>query len=182
MYYHLELERLRELYRAGGAALHPALGSSTAAEPASSPARVLFLCTHNSARSQMAEALLRDAGQGHVQAFSAGSEVRDVHALAIQVMQERRLDIRAQHSKHLNEYRGQHFDLVITVCDRVREGCPSFPGRPETRHWSLPDPAAVSGAKRQLAAFRQTADELASRIQFLLFALPTITSNPKENP
>ncbi|MBL8120843.1 MAG: arsenate reductase ArsC, partial [Anaerolineae bacterium] len=154
LYYHLDLDRLRDLYLAGGAALHPALGRDTTGRPELAPTRVLFLCTHNSARSQMAEALLRHLSGGRVQADSAGSEVRDVHPLAIQVMDERGLDIRAQRSKHLDEFSGQRFDRVITVCDRVREVCPTFPGRPETSHWSLPDPTEGAGAKRQLATFR----------------------------
>lgn len=169
LYYHLDVARLRALYAAGGAALH--LGRIfRAAELA--PARVLFLCTHNSARSQMAEALLRQLSAGRVKADSAGGETRQVHPLAIQVMDERGLDIRSQRPKHLDEFLGQRFDRVITVCDRVREVCPTFPGKPETSHWSLPDPAEVTGAKRQLAAFRETADQLAARIEFLLTTLP----------
>jgi protein-tyrosine-phosphatase len=130
----------------------------------------------------MAEALLRHASRGRVEAFSAGSEVRAVHPLAIQVMREHGLDLRAQRSKHLDEFADQRFDLVITVCDRVREVCPTFPGNPETRHWSLPDPTEVAGARRRLEAFQHTADQLVKRIQFLLVALPILSSKPKELP
>ncbi|MBP7690613.1 MAG: helix-turn-helix domain-containing protein [Anaerolineales bacterium] len=169
LYYHLDTTRLHALYAAGGMALH--LNPTT--QPAElAPARVLFLCTHNSARSQMAEALLRQMSAGRVRADSAGSETRAIHPLAIQVMDERGLDIRAQRSKQLNEFAGQRFDRVITVCDRVREVCPTFPGKPETSHWSLPDPAEVTGAKRQLAAFRDTAQQLTARIEFLLTTFP----------
>jgi protein-tyrosine-phosphatase len=170
LYYHLDVERLHELYLAGGAPLHLVL---TIASPVSiladlRPTRVLFLCTHNSARSQMAEALLRKISHGTAEALSAGSEAREVHPLAIQVMREHGLDIRGQHSKHLDDFRGQNFDYVITVCDRVREVCPTFPGEPSVLHWSLPDPIEVSGARARLLAFRQTADQLAIRIRYLL--------------
>ena len=172
LYYHLDTARLRALYAAGGAALHL---NQTISPAELAPARVLFLCTHNSARSQMAEALLRQLSAGRVQADSAGSETRDVHRLAIQVMDERGLNIRAQRSKRLDEFAGQRFDRVITVCDRVREVCPAFPGKPETSHWSLPDPAEVTDAKRRLAAFRETADQLTARIEFLLSTLSVRT-------
>lgn len=170
LYYHLEVERLHELYLAGGAALRLAL---VVGEPAQTladlrPARVLFLCTHNSARSQMAEALLRHQGRDTAEAFSAGSAARQVHPLALRVMGERGLDISGQRSKLLDQYLGQPFDYVITVCDRVREVCPAFPGGPAVLHWSLPDPAEVKGSAARLKAFRWTADQLATRIHFLL--------------
>jgi protein-tyrosine-phosphatase len=170
LYYHLDLERLHELYVAGGFALQLVLTISSPPPTLSDlrPARVLFLCTYNSARSQMAEALLRKISRGTVETFSAGSEVRDIHPLAIRVMRERGLDLRSQHAKRLDEFQGQPFHYVITVCDRVREVCPTFPGEPAVLHWSLPDPAEVTGARARLLAFRQTADQLTTRIRHLL--------------
>src|SRR5262249_20612894 len=106
-------------------------GSSTVATADWPRPRVLFLCTHNSARSQMAEGLLRHLGGDAVEAWSAGTEVSRVHPLAIRAMEARGIDIRGQRSKSVDELLGQHFDYVITVCDRASETCPIFPGAPE---------------------------------------------------
>lgn len=178
VYYSLNLARLRELYLASGQALHPALnGAATALEavdeaPEADPVHVLFLCTHNSARSQMAEAILRDAGGDRVEVFSAGKEPSQVHPYAVEAMAAINLDISRQRSKHLSEFTGRHFDYIITVCDRVRESCPDFPGDPEQIHWSFPDPAAVEGSERErYAAFVQTARELNTRIHYLLMVI-----------
>jgi len=131
-----------------------------AADPAD-PIRVLFLCTHNSARSQMAEGLLRYLGGDAFAAFSAGTEATRVHPLAIVVMREIDVDITGQRSKVLTEYLAQRFDAVITVCDNANDSCPTFPGKTERLHWSLPDPAAVVGIEaKQLAAFRAVRDAL----------------------
>ena len=174
IYYSLDLDRLRTLYFAGGDALHPALsrpaGAEQAAPPESGapPTRVLFLCTHNSARSQMAEGIMRFLGGPAVAVFSAGTEPSRVHPDAIAAMSDLGIDIREQTSKHLNEFLGQRFDYVITVCDRTRESCPLFPGDPVRIHWSFPDPAAVEGEEARRAAFRRTAQELMNRIRILL--------------
>jgi arsenate reductase len=131
--------------------------------------RVLFLCTHNSARSQMAEAILRALGGERYEAASAGTEVTRVHPLAAAEMARRGIDTRGQRSKHLDELRGERFDIVITVCDQAAESCPVFPGSPELLHWSLPDPSAAQGSEaEQAAAFERTADALTGRIQDLL--------------
>jgi arsenate reductase (thioredoxin) len=123
--------------------------------------RVLILCTGNSARSQMAEGLLRELGQGESEVFSAGTRPSTVKALAIRAMAERGIDISGQRSKHLDEFRAQPFDVVITVCDDAAEACPVFPGRAERIHWSIPDPAAVQGTEdEQLAAFREARDQI----------------------
>ena len=173
-YYSLDLPRMQALYVQTGAALHPALGEAPQAEPADAAAagrplaRVLFLCTHNSARSQMAEGLLRHLSQGQVEAFSAGTEPGQVHPLAIEAMAERGIDISGQRSKHLSQYLGQKFDYIVTVCDLARESCPIFPGDPEQIHWSFPDPSAVSGLEARRRAFRQVAAELTTRINLLL--------------
>jgi len=135
--------------------------------------RVLFLCTHNSARSQMAEAILRALGGERYEAASAGTEVTRVHPLAAAEMARRGIDTRGQRSKHLDELLGERFDIVITVCDHAAESCPVFPGTPERLHWSLPDPSAVQGSEaEQAAAFERTADALTGRIQDLLSGYP----------
>lgn len=131
--------------------------------------RVLILCTGNSARSQMAEGLLRSLGAGAFDAHSAGTAPSAVRPEAIAVMRELGIDISTQRSKPVAEFDGQRFDLVITVCDGAREACPVFPGAPERLHWSLPDPAAVIGAEgERLAAFRRVRDDLRERLAQLV--------------
>jgi arsenate reductase (thioredoxin) len=127
--------------------------------------RVLFLCTHNSARSQMAEGLLRNLG-GQFEVFSAGTEATRVHPLAIAAMRELGIDISRQRSKSLDEYRGQPFDYVITVCDKANETCPIFPDHPERIHWSFQDPSVADGRDEQkLQVFRTVRDEIAGRLR-----------------
>jgi len=174
IYYSLDLDRLKDLYFATGESLHPGISGrpQVASAPellASRRIRVLFLCTHNSARSQMAEALLRHLGQDRVDAYSAGTEATRVHPLAVAAMSEKGLDIGGQRSKHMDEFSGQAFDYVVTVCDNAREVCPVFPGAPERIHWSIADPAAVQGDEdTRLRAFRIASDELMTRIRYLL--------------
>ena len=128
--------------------------------------RVLILCTGNSARSQMAEGLLRNLDGEHFDVFSAGSKPSVVNPLAIGVMRERGIDISGHRSKHLNEFVQQPFDFVITVCDQAAETCPIFPGRARRIHWSFPDPAAVEGSRdEQLNAFRTTRDAIEARLK-----------------
>ena len=123
--------------------------------------RVLILCTGNSARSQMAEGLLRSLGQGRFEVFSAGTKPGVVRPEAITAMRERGIDISSHRSKHVQEFDGQAFDYVITVCDAARDNCPVFAGRTERLHWSFPDPAAVEGSEEErLAAFRTVRDSL----------------------
>ncbi|MBI5649811.1 MAG: arsenate reductase ArsC [Chloroflexi bacterium] len=125
--------------------------------------RVLFLCVHNSARSQIAEGLLRARGGDRFEVFSAGSAPSRVHPLAIRVMQERGIDISAHHSKSVNEFLDQQIDCVITLC--AEEVCPNFPGTVTRVHWGLPDPSAgARNADEQLAAFRATRDEIERRV------------------
>jgi arsenate reductase len=126
--------------------------------------RVLFLCTHNSARSQMAEGLLRDLAGDQFEVFSAGTEATHVRREAISAMAEVGVDISAQESKTLERYLAEPFDLVITVCDDANEACPVFPGAKVRLHWSFPDPSRVEGEGR-LAAFRQARDEIRARIE-----------------
>jgi len=123
--------------------------------------RVLILCTGNSARSQMAEGLLRALAGDRFEVFSAGSKPSVVNPYAIRAMQARSIDISGQRSKHLSEYLTQPFDYVITVCDQVAETCPVFPGKAERIHWSFPDPAAAQGSDGEIfAAFVQVRDDL----------------------
>ncbi len=125
------------------------------------PLRVLILCTANSARSQMAEGLLRHDGGPAFAVFSAGHRPSHVRPQAIAVMREIGVDISAQRSKHVEEFAGQTFDYVITVCDQAKETCPVFPGAPRRIHWSIADPATVAaGAEERLAAFRAARDQL----------------------
>jgi arsenate reductase len=131
--------------------------------------RVLFLCTHNSARSQMAEGILRALAFDLVEVASAGTQPSGVHPLAIQILAERGIDISGQRSKHLDDLLHERFTYVITVCDRANETCPLFPGEPRRLHWSLPDPAAVEGSEEiRRRAFEATAVDLTDRIQRFL--------------
>lgn len=178
IYYSLNLDQFRQSYLEAGKVLHPALGNldlQPEAVPeavADTPIRVLFLCTHNSARSQMAEGLLRQLGGGSVEAYSAGSEPTTVHPLAIKAMSTRGIDLSQHRAKPLQEFLGQHFDYVITVCDRVREVCPVFPDDPEHIHWSIPDPVDTEGdQKTRQKAFEDAARELTTRIQYLLLVI-----------
>jgi len=132
----------------------------------------LFLCSGNSARSQIAEALLCEMSEGTVDAESAGSNPKPLHASAVRVMKKRGIDISANRAKPLAEFVGQRFDLVVTLCDRVREVCPEFPSHPDRIHWSVPDPALEGVNDRAgLPAFERTAAELETRIGFLLHLL-----------
>lgn len=178
VYYSLDLDRLRGMLMSTGEALHPGLGE----EPDTSRSipltevgkrvRVLFVCTHNSARSQMAEGILRHLAGDQVEVHSAGTEVTRVHPLAITTMAARSIDLTGNRSKHLDEFIGEQFDYVISVCDNARETCPIFPGAPERIHWSIPDPSGVEGdEKEREAAFQRAADDLLTRIRYLLALL-----------
>lgn len=185
-YYHLDLTRCGELLAATGAALHPGLTPGPAT-PATTPApagrranraraRVLFLCTGNSARSQIAEALLTHAASEWVQAASAGSHPKPLHPNTIQVLHEYGIEDAGRRSKHLSEFTGRRFDYVITLCDKVRELCPEFPGGPEAIHWSIPDPAAEGTGQASFPAFRRVAADLQARIGFLTHRITAPTT------
>ena len=128
--------------------------------------RVLILCTGNSARSQMAEGLLRhDAGDVY-EVFSAGTKPTRVRPEAISVMREVGIDISGHRSKSVDEFAGQDFDYVITVCDNAKESCPIFPTKTKRIHWSIEDPVAARGSAEEiLTAFRRARDELRARLQ-----------------
>ena len=174
-YYAADLRRIGALLAATSGALHPGLRCSppSGGRPGPGPATVLFLCTGNSARSQMAEALLRRHADGAVQVSSAGSQPKPVHPNAVRVMRdEHGIDLGGHASKHLSVFADRQFDWVITLCDRIREVCPEFPGEPEAIHWSIPDPASGQpDDDASYPAFRDTAAELETRIEFLLAVL-----------
>jgi protein-tyrosine-phosphatase/DNA-binding transcriptional ArsR family regulator len=170
-YYRVEPRRCGELLRSAGTALQPGLRLGLLPpEPVEirgrrSP-RVLFLCTGNSARSQMAEALLERLSDRQIQAGSAGSHPKPLHPNAVRVMAERGIDISRRPTKHLSRFVRTRFDRVITLCDKVREVCPEFPGQPTTAHWSMADPAATEGDTDAdtYPVFERTADDIENRI------------------
>jgi arsenate reductase len=130
------------------------------------PIRVLVVCTGNSARSILAEALLRRHGGDDFEVFSAGTEPKDINPLTERVLDEAGIDHSWARSKSVSEYLGEKFDYVITVCDQARQVCPVFPGVHETLHWGYEDPAAVEGSdEEKLKAFRSTLTMMAGRIQ-----------------
>ena len=133
--------------------------------------RVLFLCTHNSARSQMAEGLLRARDGERFEAFSAGTEATHVRPLAIRAMAELGIDISGQQSKTLDRYLNEQFDAVVTVCDQANEACPVFFGARQRLHWSFPDPSTAEGTEeQQLEVYRQVRDAIRERIERELLA------------
>lgn len=128
--------------------------------------RVLVLCTHNSARSQMAEGLLRALASDRFDVASAGTEATRVHPLAIRAMDELGIDLRGHSSKTVDRLLAEPWDYVITVCDSANERCPLFPGRTTRLHWSFEDPSAVTGSEdERLAVFRQVRDAIAARLR-----------------
>ncbi len=186
VYYRLDLEQFQERYLAAGSLIHPAVPTLRENAPflemPSSTLRVLFLCTENSARSQMAEALLRHLSHGKVEAYSAGSRsAEQIHPLARHVMEQMGIDMSQAVPKHFQVFEGQSFDVIVTVCDRAVESCPPWPDDPERVHWSFPDPASVQGTEaEQLRAFAQTSQQLVTRMRFLLPLLERKKNGPHE--
>jgi protein-tyrosine-phosphatase/DNA-binding transcriptional ArsR family regulator len=181
-YYHLDLDRCAQALAGTGAALHPALRLDTIT-PASPvlPGRrgrprglaVLFVCTGNSARSPIAEALLRQRAAGQVRVISAGSRPRPrLHPHTVRVLRDQfGVDVAAQRPRHLDTLTGRRFDVVITLCDRAREARPEFSGHPRLLHWSVSDPVAAGNGDR--AAFTRTATDIDARVRHLLPVLAT---------
>jgi ArsR family transcriptional regulator, arsenate/arsenite/antimonite-responsive transcriptional repressor / arsenate reductase (thioredoxin) len=173
-YYRLDLDRCRELIAGTGVALHPGLRFERAARRRAAgrgerAVRVLFVCTGNSARSQIAEALTQHLCAGAVDAVSAGSAPKPLHPHAVRVLAERGIDIAGRDSKHLDLFAGSRFGYVVTLCDRVREVCPEFPDHPHLIHWSVPDPSREAGADGDsYPAFQRTLAEVETRVGFLL--------------
>ncbi|HUG29188.1 MAG TPA: arsenate reductase ArsC [Candidatus Limnocylindria bacterium] len=140
------------------------------------PLRVIFVCTGNSARSQMAEAVLREQGGDRFEVVSAGVDPRGVHPMTVAALARAGIDIAGARSKSVGEFLGQRFDYVVTVCDRARASCPVFPGGSETLHWGLDDPVEVEGtnAEKQ-AAFDRVLTEVGRRINaFIPIALSRV--------
>ena len=175
-YYVLDLAGCGEQLSSAGVSLHP--GLAPARKRGATAARVLFLCTGNSARSQIAEALAERLSGGAVRAASAGSHPKPLHPNAVRVMRERGIDLAGRRSKHLDEFADERFDYVISLCDRVREVCPEFPGGPALIHWSIADPAREPGSDEEtLPAFERTATELCTRVGFLIAAIEQTTTD-----
>lgn len=141
--------------------------------------RALILCTGNSCRSQMAEALWRDRAHGQWEAHSAGTEPAGyVHPLALRVLQESGLELTAR-SKNVDEFAGQEFDIVVTVCDDAHDKCAAFPGAARQMHWPFFDPARATGSEQQqLAVFRRVRDEIAARIEAFFASDPEAADQP----
>lgn len=180
VYYSLDLVTLHRLYTDAGRALHPLFPTAPGMAPSASdtgmlrhtvqaPLRVLLLCTHNSARSQMAEAIFRHLGGAEVDAVSAGSDPTSVHPDAVTTLAHLHIDMQGASAKPLDDFLAQRFDCVITLCDHVREVCPHFSGEPHYLHWSYPDPTLVSeedGARAR--AFAEIAERFVLRVQYIL--------------
>ena len=183
-YYHLDMESCAQTMTAVGLALHPALRlaptppSATSTERPVRP-RVLFACTGNSARSPIAEALLRNRAGGDVEVVSAGSNPKPrIHRDAVRILREHYggIDIADHRPRHLDTVARRQFDYVITLCDKVREACPEFSDQPRLIHWSIPDPAANETDRQSYPAFWRTAAEIDTRIRYLL---PVLTHTPE---
>jgi protein-tyrosine-phosphatase/DNA-binding transcriptional ArsR family regulator len=178
-YYHLDLDRCADALAETGPALHPALRREPVPrippmDLRSSPlVGVLFLCTGNSARSPIAEALLRHHGGGQIEVASAGSRPKPrLHPNAVRVLREEfGIDITDQRPRHLDTVTGRRFDYVVSLCDKVRELCPEFPDHPRRVHWSIPDPATADHSSYH--TFQHTATEIDTRIRHLL---PVLTA------
>jgi len=181
-YYHLDLDRCADALADTGPALHPALRRELVPRipptglPSSPRVAVLFVCTGNSARSPIAEALLRHHAGGHVEVASAGSRPKpQLHPNAVRVLREEfGIDIAGQSPRHFDTMTGRRFDYVVSLCDRVREVCPEFPGHPRRLHWSIPDPATAEHA--DYPPFQHTATEIDTRVRHLLPVLTATNS------
>jgi protein-tyrosine-phosphatase len=186
-YYRGNVGRCAEVLAAAGSALHPAIDltrrdTQPPVRRRGRAPRVLFLCTGNSARSQIAEAVLERRTNGAVVARSAGSAPKPLHANAVRAMAERGIDIADRRSKHLDRFARERFDRVITLCDKVREVCPDFPGQPTTAHWSMADPSAEGvDDKASYPAFVRTADEIEQRVELLLSQLDATKRNERKH-
>jgi len=181
-YYTVDLRRIGAGLSATGGALHPGLrlAPPSFVDAPKGVATLLFLCTGNSARSQMAEAFARARSGGVIKAYSAGSEPKPLHPNAVRAMRdEHGLDLTGHRSKHLDVFAAQRFDRVITLCDRVREVCPEFPGRPQTIHWSISNPVTGDPDEVTYPLFQKAAAELAKRVAFLLVALADQSPIPR---
>lgn len=183
-YYHLDLDRCADALAEVGAALHPALRRDLPSRADASARKrstaVLFVCTGNSARSPIAEALLRRHGAGSVDVTSAGTRPRpQLHPHAVRVLADQfGIDVSGQEPRHVDGLAGRRFDHVITLCDRARESCPELPHHPRQTHWSIPDPVTAGDTDPAVyRAFRRTAEDIDSRVRHLL---PVLGATPTE--
>jgi protein-tyrosine-phosphatase/DNA-binding transcriptional ArsR family regulator len=177
-YYHLDLDRCAEALAGAGSALHPALRLDPVHSPPrrTTPVSVLFVCTGNSARSPIAEALLRHRTAGRVEATSAGTLPKPrLHPYSAQVLRdEYDIDISRRRPRHINTLTGRRFDYLITLCDKAREACPELVDHADRIHWSIPDPAATGDTDHAgYRAFARTAADIDTRIRYLLPVLAT---------
>jgi ArsR family transcriptional regulator len=174
VYYHLDVAALKAGLKQIGSDIQ-LFGSPIKSAPVQ--AAVVFLCTGNSARSQMAEGWLRHLSSGGVSVRSAGTQPRSLHPLAVQVMAEAGIDIGYHQAKGLETLTGVELDVVVTVCDLAREQCPEWPQHSTQLHWSIPDPVRVrSSQEAQAQAFRAARDDLRYRVESLLALLPTLAA------
>jgi protein-tyrosine-phosphatase/DNA-binding transcriptional ArsR family regulator len=186
-YYSLDLDGCAQALAASVSALHPGLAWAPAAPESAAPEavrrRVLFVCTGNTGRSPMAEALLAHRAGAYVEAASAGIHPKPLHPDAVSVMWDRyRIDITGHRPRPVETLAHERFDFVITLCDKAREHCPEFPGHPGLIHWSMPDPAAAEGDLAGYPAFTRTAADLETRIRFLLPVLAHPVSGSRSGP
>lgn len=174
IYYSLNQEHFQRAFLETAEALHLSLAASAGKDTRATedpPVRrpsVLILCTHNSARSQLAEGIMRSLGDGTVEVFSAGSQPTSVHPDAVATAAKYGIEISGRRSKSMDEFKDRHFDYVITVCDRIREVCPNFPDDPERIHWSFADPATVEDPDERRRAFDRTFVEMMTRVRYML--------------
>ncbi|WP_110516184.1 arsenate reductase/protein-tyrosine-phosphatase family protein [Herpetosiphon llansteffanensis] len=173
VYYHLDLPALQTAYQSSAQALHPDLApfaNQATSQPyqLTKPVRILYVCTHNSARSQLAEAITRHFAGPQLDVVSAGTQPAEVHHLVLAALAEKKISSAGLYAKSLQPYLDQHFDYVITACDRAREQCPTIPGHPTSWHWSFADPLLKTSELAQAAAIDTTIQQLITRIRFLL--------------
>lgn len=168
VYYSLDLEYVKRMYEEAAIALHPALSLSRQVSRSYPAQRILFVCTHNSARSQMAAAFLREQSSSQLTVYSAGSHPTTVHPDAVATMAQFGIDIRHQQARNVSEFEGEMFDYVITVCDKAREVCPTFSGKGIRLHWGFPDPVSISDNAERAKNFRDIARQLQVRSAFFL--------------
>lgn len=171
-YYRLDLERYAALFAEAASALHPSVRLAPVVPPPGAgrqrkKLQVLFLCTGNSARSQMAEAFLADRLGDRVDVSSAGSHPKALHPLAVAALAERGINIAGNTTRHFDAFNKKRFDRIITLCDKVREVCPDFPGDPRYAHWSMPDPSLEGTTE----AFARAAEEIDTRVTQLVAQL-----------
>jgi ArsR family transcriptional regulator, arsenate/arsenite/antimonite-responsive transcriptional repressor / arsenate reductase (thioredoxin) len=179
-YYHLDLDRCAGALADSGAALHPALAPTPPVDRGARRIAVLFVCTGNSARSPIAEALLRHHAADRVTVTSAGSRPASrLQPNTVRVLRETfGIDISGKRPQHLDALAGRRFDHVITLCDRAREACPEFPDHPRRAHWSVPEPASADDDRIGYRAFQLTAADIDTRIRYLLPVLDRLEAQP----